>query len=787
MTRPTRQSAERSIDESAAVARRTAELVEAASAGDEGAIEALIDGAFEYLDRGLGRTAKPIIDALDGLRNAERLTRLQQGWLLNIHARIWFSDTAYGESQASLEDAIAIAETEGDPALMATTLLNLGNVRWVMGDPAGAAEAFEDTLPLRPKGDEFGRAQTLLNLAGARLDTGDVAGSQAALELAERIPAAKRGRLRPTLMGVQGLLDVERGDLVGAERNFRGSVAAAARSGLLEHEAIALQNLGAVTLDLGRPRLAARRLRRAERFVEAAHVVRILEGVQRTLATALVRAGRPADAFVVLDRAEAAATSRGDRSITARIVADRGALLMLGNRFGEAVPVLLNAWQLVGKEDESLARAIVQNIVVSQVRSGDEAGAFRTVLEFVGSLSEDARATFEESIGDALLREGQFPAAERMYNQGARSLGGSPVTTRNYLAEVASKIGDSAPEMAVRFFDAALEVKGAEHGIATYRVLNDRGITLAATSRSADAVRDLQDALHQATGAGDRAMRRQVLRNLSEVLRRVGMLADAARYAEQAVSESQEKRDPLEEAASRASLGLAFLGLERWDDAREEFSSSSRIAANSHDRETQAIALGGLAQVEFVRGHFRRARRLYQRAQSIEVELEARERQTETVSALIELDALLRDQTAYESDLQALIDLVQKEDGTLDVAMNGVARAARVWLGTRGNDGATTAGETFAIGILLGLWETGRSTADELPPELARAFIAPFIYSAASSRNRIGLVERAITRTVRDKIGKRAARFVETMLLQAREAAGEAMRNAPAEEESTAG
>jgi tetratricopeptide (TPR) repeat protein len=768
----------------AAVEERATVLHHAASEGDAGASAALVDGAFEYLDRGLLVAATPIIERLDALSDVGNLSASQQGWLTNLHARVWFSTGGYDQAIGALTAIVAGARESGDAALLGTTFLNLGNAYWARGSLTEAEGAFRESINVRDASDGFGRAQGWINLAGVFLDRGDIDAAVSAIDRASALPAAGRGRLRASLAGVRGLVAAAEGTLDRAKAEFEESARVASRVGALEHLAVALQNLGAVNLDLGLAGRATRYLRRAERVAAEMSLGRLLDSIQRTLATALQRLGRARDAQVVLERAIAAALSRDDLVALARVRADTGALLVLEGRHREAVAplsVALDAFLRVG--DGAWAQNVAKNLAGALVDLDDEARAVRTIRQVAEGLrlADRPKLELEESIGDMFLGEGHIGAAIRAYERAREYLPASEVVPADYLAETASKVGNVAPSEATRLYSAALELYRDGTGvIARYHMLNDRALLFAQLGAHARAREDLLAALDESTEVGDRAMRTLVLRNLSEVLRRDGEVEPAVGYAEQGLAVAEHLGNRLETAWSLATLGLALAAAGDWVGARPRFEASVKLARSLRLTEVEAIALGGLAQSDFAKGRYRTARRRYRAAAQIEQRLGDRQHETETYAALVEVDALLRDEEAFEDDLQRLVDLVQKEDGSLDVAENGMSRAARAWLRRRGK-GPERAGETFALAILLRLWQAATSGPDALPEGFAGPFVAPYIYAASVEERSMHRIEVSLLSVIREKAGGRGERVVRELLAAGREAASAAMANKTSE------
>jgi tetratricopeptide (TPR) repeat protein len=745
-----------------------------AAAGNRDAVQALIDGAFGLLDRGLSETARPVIEALDRLQASGLLAPVDIAWLFNLKAREGYSAGALDDALRVLLEALDIATGVHDRSLTATTLLNVGNVHWLRGNLVEAEGAFRSSLEALPRDAEFGRAQALLNLAGVRLDAEDTQGARSELARVSHLRPARRGRLRASVVGVRGLIAVADGDPGLALGLFRESANIASRVGALDHLIVALQNVGAVTLDLGFPGRAMRSLRRAERVALEINHFRLLDSIQRTLATALQRVGRDAGAQRVLERAEESARHRGDQAALARVLADAGALSLLRQRVSDAVPPLAEAVELfMALRDAVRAEVPLVNLATALTLLDEEERAVDEVRRAATSLemSASSRSTIESALGDSLLAASRPEAAGRAYRRGSEAAEEAGTRSCDFLAGVAAKIGKRLPTEGVQYYTAALAAfTPPAIGVADYQILNDRALLLAELGRKEESVADLREALARATLAEDRSMRLMVLRNLSEVLRRDGQTQEATDLAGTALSEARGLGSPLEVASSLATLGLAVALGEAWEEAKSIFDESLRLARGLGAADIAAIAFGGLGEFNFRRGWFGRARFRYRQAADIDRATEDGAHLTESQAAIVETDALLGDNEEFDQDLQTLIDIVQKGGGTLDVAEVGISRAARAWM-KKGPRGLQRAGETFAIGVLLALWGFGASGQEEPLREFGRAFVAPYVYSLPNEPSTLDELDGVILRTVEEKAGRRAKKFVREMLATGRAAA----------------
>jgi len=160
----------------------------------------------------------------------------------------------YAEALDEMEQARAISNAAGLPAVEGAALSNLGVVRLELGQLAQAAALFRAVLELTSGGDhEFVTANALVNLGGTYLEMGDFAAAEEAslraCSLCDRINSPHSGAVARANLGqvyrAQGRLDEAAARLGEALTRFQDLRSAA-------DEAEAMANLASVHRDAGR-------------------------------------------------------------------------------------------------------------------------------------------------------------------------------------------------------------------------------------------------------------------------------------------------------------------------------------------------------------------------------------------------------------------------------------------------------------------------------------------------------------------------------------------------------
>jgi tetratricopeptide (TPR) repeat protein len=750
------------------------------SKSDEAA-DNLLSLGLHLVDLGRAFALDPVFAAIDRLRLESRVREVDEGWCAMLQGLVAFHRGQLEPARRYFDEAVGIGAALEDQALIANGYQNIGLVSWMAGSLNDAETDFIASNKHRPLSDTEGYAKVLVNLASLYLDRGDMDRFARTLdELAASPAIGRRGADRSALLGLQGVLAVQDGRLQDAERLLRAATVMARRLGVVSHEIVNLQNLGSVRVDLKKPGRALRPLRRATRLAWLTDDYRNLEVAQRTLATALVHAGRFRDAIAELSDADAVAVGREDRLSSARISADLGALYLMWKKPTEAVEALRLALEaFIPARDHVWGPKTALNLGLAIGRTGRPDDALRIVREAGVELLDDPSDVGDllETLGDAVLGEWPSPECAKVFEAAAEAYATHPMRgLADNLAEMASKLAESGmSDEAVRFFNEALLRHDPNNcHTARYQILNDRGLAKAATGDIEAAIVDLRESLALATGGQDRAMRSLCLNNLSEMTRRLGGMDEALEFALEAVSESRGLQGQMQIGGSVATLGLAQLGLDDLEGATASFKEGLRLARRTRDRSTEAISLGGLGQVAFDKGRFPAAIRYFLRAVDIESEDSDPTHETETWASLAETAARLNDKDRFESYLQHLIDTVQKKKGPLATALDGIRRAGTSWLEAGDLEAA---GGVFATGILIAAAESVQRDEEQFASALGRAVLIPFFATANAGGDSVDL-ERFMRAELRRHLGK-SSRVIESLFPIAKDAVAEALMASP--------
>jgi tetratricopeptide (TPR) repeat protein len=734
-------------------------------------IEELLNLGGSLQEWGAAFALDQVIDALDGLVPDAPVE--QRAWHLNLLGWRALQNGSLSQARADFEGMRSFGEESRNRRVTATALLNLGNVASLSGDLASALDLYTKSRQARPPQDAHGRVQCELNEASVLLDLGE---AEKAERILNRITRRNVVRTNPHLLGsaegIRGQIAIRRGDLESGEKHMLRAAQLSKQAIDLGHYLTALQNLGAVNLDLGRNGRALRWLRRARRLALRLEILRELDGIERTLATALYRSGRGTEAERLLVSARAAASARQDFLAVARLTADLGALLLIRQDTVRATTYLRKARSAFLFEAEwgwSVRTSL--NLAEALARRGQGKAAAGVVDEVLDSAhyAEARRSEVLVMLGDTLIAHDAVAAASA-YARAARVMAtASPDVVADVLAESSTKLSERGHHhQVIALLTEALRERHRRSTVTTAQLLNDRGIAWARLGHLSEAEADLIDSLRASTRSRDRVMQALVAQNLSEVVRRLGKDGEAVEFGRKGLELARATNDQRQEADALGTLGLALAAAESLEEAVDVLDSSLRLASDLDLKGTQAIALGGLASVEYRREEFEAARDLYERAAAVERETHDVPHEAESMAALVQTNALLNDVPRAEAAAQRLVDLVQNENAPPDVALHGLEIAALMFLQAGHLEEAAS---MYAVGIVL----SGESRGDaDLINALGRAVIAPFIHGAKHGVDEERLAKQ-VAAALREQL-RHLPRFLAEMLAMARRTARESIK-----------
>lgn len=727
-------------------------LTAAAGAAERGdareATERLLKIGHEFHSAGYPRLVLAALADLDKLIARSHQEQDQLGWILSLEALALSALGDREKARQALDQMLEIGRQLGDTQLTSTALQNLGIEALLRGDPREAIRLAQEALPLKlDLQDHFAACQLLSNIATVLVALDEYREAEGLLEeFRQFFVDLREPGLLTSFYGMLGQIKAARGAFAEAEDDMREALRLARRAGDLSKEVVSIQNLGALEIDRGRPGRGARWLRSAIRRAERADTSPQLELLYRSLALALHRSGRAREAIEWLQRARKAAAEFGDRMLWAGATADLGAAYVSRGDAEEGVALLEEAVaayrELEAGGTETFTTAL-QNQAVALSTLGRPEDA-RLALEEAADVSHgdaERQADVLRQLAEFLAFEGDKTGAATALERQLQALSDRDRKTRAWEAATAGALlrDSGSAEDALRFYDVALDLyTRARDRHKAFDVRNDRALALVDLNRLDEAAKELRKCLRLADRLDDRKLQVRARTNLAEVERRAGRWREAISHLEKALELARELRDTQSEGDASVLLGIALTDAGRLDDAVEMFKSGRRTARHAQNKFIEANAVGGIARVEFLRGHYRRAARTYERAARLYPE--ATQQQMEDAAGWLLALAEAKLDRDVERAAQKLVDAAE-DIRHEEFASDAFADAARRWLQYGELEAATS---LYAISIVMGAIAGSR---EDDPLEMSKSAMRPIMIMLYHARDE-GLDARGVASDV---------------------------------------
>jgi DNA-binding winged helix-turn-helix (wHTH) protein/tetratricopeptide (TPR) repeat protein len=364
----------------------------------------------------------------------------------------------------------------------------------------------------------------------------------------------------------------------------------------------------------------------------------------------------------------AKARGAGSRAWMAAQLGNLGVLRRDQGDLAGAIELLQQAFQVyVETEDRVLQARVLDALADVRLTQGDLEGARRgfeqalVLCRQTGSRGDEALAL--EHLGMALVRAGQLAAARPLFAQALaidRQLG-DPVLgalALAGLAEVAARAGDLEP--AQRLYDQAMAARRqVGNPISTAQVLGALARLAHARGDLARARQLAAEELRTAQAAGARSLAAAARRELGTIAMAQGDLAGARGLLAGALAASTAIGEAFDIAADRLELVRLALAEGRLADAAHQAATLADWCGKSGFVETQARALGLLAESLLRQGKVAEARQARDRARACADRSEDRELRLAVAAGAARIDAAAGDDEALRV-LRATLNEAEK-------------------------------------------------------------------------------------------------------------------------------
>jgi tetratricopeptide (TPR) repeat protein len=732
-----------SLEELVAEARQTA-----AAGHLEQAFELLYRAIRLVEDMGFPQVALLLVDKLYTVLDVDQLEPRNKAWLLNSKGLALQSLGRIKEAAQTLNDMRKLGETLDDKQIVATSLMNLGTQALMAGNTEAACELWNRSLTINHEIGQYRAAtQIRLNLASAYIQAGDLREAEAQLSVVQEfVEMWKDPHLLATFYGNVGTISAKHGYYDIARKNYEMALKNARRTGDLSAKVNTLQNLGALNLDEGLPSKAMHWFRRALKIAETTGSLASQEAIFAGLAMTFHRVGRRHEAAESFEKARRIAEQMGDRLAKARYTADLGAILLSAKEIKLAKSLLQEALDIF-KEigDQEWEYRVLRNMIEVHWASGNLEASMKAVELALAALKPESHAERAELFGRAaqiwLGDRERLEQASYYYNRQlseyekqdeVEALAWHSALAGAALAEA------GGTNLSIPFYSRSIELyKSLSDNHMIFHALNDRANAFSDLGRYQEALTDYEVCMNLADKLDDRVMRLQTSLNWGETARRRGKIREAISKLNKAVSLSRKLADRESEAESLANLGIALSDAKQWDNAQSTFRLARNVARAAKHPSAEASAIGGLARIAFVKGRFKTAAKLYEKAARLSSTGKSNRQFLEDLAGLVESLAAAGRNLDIEREAQRLVDVAQKRLET-ELASESLMRAARWFLKRNELEDAAS---LYAAGIAI----TGVGLEEDLINRLSKACLMMAFHVQMDAKEQEEFYEQVIS------------------------------------------
>lgn len=759
-------------DSDAELKKSLADLqAQAEGLNDEEGLNGFVGLAHALKDAGHLREALAV--AQQGLATFRGAPEQSIAEAYNILGQVLHTLGALDDAAAAHRQMAEIGSRISSGHIQGAAQFALGSICQTRGDSKGARAHYADAFR-RLRGTNEARlpAQILLNLADLRMEAGELKQAHELLEsAAELINALGDGHLEASLKLATGNCLVKDQDYLGAAGAYREALTKARKLGELPLVLVALQNIGAVHLDLDLPKQAQRWYEKGVKVSATFAASRQRLALLRGAAGAALKANDEKRAAAHLRNAAELAGSSGSKDVWALTVVELSRLETRAGEVKKAKELLDEVRAFTAKSTDQVLRDCFWQARLALAAADPK--PLVPIVEVVRAAlkAEASPPLLLRSAAEHLTLVGEFDKASELAAEGLAvdALRGRDRAWQE--AQIgAMLLSSGGARQACSFFSAAARAY-ARFGDKQllFQCNNDLANSLADIGDYAKATKKYAKCLRLGEALGDRAMVAQALSNWAETLRRQRRPKEALAFLRRAQRLYRLLGDTTERASTQAMLGLVLSDLRRPKEAREAFRLCLKLVPRGADG-TKAVAIGGLAALESDVGHFRNAAKLYARA--IHIEEAARDWQHEIESragALIAFAGTADRKNLGLTTRRLFVLLAKTSRG--DLVSWAIREASETAL-EQGHRG---------IGLeLLGVWVAAGFAIEGAIPEVTKvvgrriADVAIRLVALDGGRFRTSL--RAVSRHVQRQVGEPLGQPIRTAFAAAEQAAMNALR-----------
>ncbi|MEG4938713.1 tetratricopeptide repeat protein [Microcoleus sp. F4-D5] len=411
--------------------------------------------------------------------------------------------------------------------------------------------------------------------------------------------------------------------------------------GDLNSEAITLNNIGEVYKSIGQPQEALKYLKQAFAILWAVNYRAIEARTLTNIGTVYETISQPQSALKYFNQALPIWRQIGDRNGEAVTLSNIGGTYHSIGQPQSALKYYNQALPIRRKMGDRAGEATILNnmgLVYHSIGQPQEALKYYNQILPIRQLVGDRKgeATTLTNIGGVYSTIGQPQSALKYYNRSLpiwQKLGdrNGEARTLNNIGGVYLSIGQ--PEEALKYYNQALPIlQEVGDRMIEARTLNNIGGVYANIGQPQSALKYYNQALPILQEVGDRMIEATTLNNIGGVYLSIGQPQSALKYYNQALPIKREVDDRAGEATTLNNIGAVYANIGQPQEALKYYNQAVPLLLQVGDRNGEATTLNNIGRVYFRIGQPQSALKYYNQALPIKREVDDRAGEATTLN-----------------------------------------------------------------------------------------------------------------------------------------------------------
>lgn len=439
---------------------------------------------------------------------------------------------------------------------------------------------------------------------------------QKGLKLARKTDSKKKIL---AFLSAMGLSYREAGDLQEAEKALSESADLAGKEGIPDMEAYLNQELGDIYFDMRDFKKSSERLEKALKYAEEKKDVETISAIQGKLADSISRLGRIAEANEYYEKALIYVREKKDRHKEMYYLGNIGLNYTFMEKSIKAMEYLEQAIKIGEELKEKGSLSMWQSTAADILF---EMGNYDKALDYYKRAMENAQSA-NDRIGESLILRslgtsyyglGKYKEAIVHFEKAleiVREMKDVPAEGMilGSLGNIYSSIGEN--KKALEYMNRALEIaeKSPDKRDETWQ-LGAIGLFYLDTGRYKEALTFYNKALKLAQESGNVRIQARILSEMFSLYLRIGEIYESVQCMNEALKLA--KDDSKIQGSIFNSLGISYMGSNRYREALENFRKALKIAKETNNLKDEIISMNNVAGVYKQVGKYDQALKYHQ-------------------------------------------------------------------------------------------------------------------------------------------------------------------------------